>query len=91
MTVRSIIKAAEWALAPETAEGAPAVPLYEAECTTCGDQSRVAEGDQLAPELWAMKHTGLNTTHRTYRAVITSFWRVSPAPGNPLHRGETGR
>ena len=36
---RSIIKAAEWTLGPETAEGGPR-GLYSAECLTCGAQAQ---------------------------------------------------
>jgi hypothetical protein len=86
MTTHTIIRAAEWTLGTETAEGAPRAPLYEAQCTTCGDASDATEGSQIGPELWALKHTGRNPEHRTFRAVITSFWRVDPAPGNPLHQ-----
>ncbi|QHA04617.1 hypothetical protein GQF42_16130 [Streptomyces broussonetiae] len=81
--MRAIIKAAEWTLGPETAEGAPKEPMYEAECLTCEEQSGATDGDLLPAEVWALKHTGLNPTHRTYRAIITSFWRVSPTEGNP--------
>ncbi|WP_172639480.1 hypothetical protein [Streptomyces tailanensis] len=34
---RAIIKAAQWTLGPETAEGAPD-GIYSAECMTCGAQ-----------------------------------------------------
>ncbi|WP_455680651.1 hypothetical protein [Streptomyces flaveolus] len=29
------------------------------------------------------RHTGGHPTHRTYRAMTTSFRRISPAAGNP--------
>ncbi|MEV6316016.1 hypothetical protein [Streptomyces sp. NPDC051776] len=85
----TIIRAADWTLSTETAEGAPREPLYEAECTMCGESSAATEGDRVGPEMWALKHTGANPEHRTYRALITSFWRVAPAPGNPLREEET--
>ncbi|MBX9398715.1 hypothetical protein K4749_35320 [Streptomyces sp. TRM72054] len=86
--MRAIIKAAEWTLGPETAEGAPKGPMYEAECTSCGESSGAKEGESLPAEVWTLKHTGSHPTHRTYRAIITSFWRVSPAEGNPYHESE---
>ncbi|WTB90846.1 hypothetical protein OIE99_22705 [Streptomyces cellulosae] len=76
--MKAIIKAAEWALGPETADGAPKYPLHEAE----------SEGERLSVEVWALKHTGSHPQHRTYRAIITSFWRVEPAEGNPYRELE---
>ncbi|MGP3922997.1 DUF7848 domain-containing protein [Streptomyces sp. 8N616] len=87
MSAHTIIRAADWTLGPETAEGAPREPLHESQCTTCGESSDATEGDRLGPELWALKHTGMHPNHRTFRAVVTSFWRTEPAPGNPLHQG----
>lgn len=89
--MRAIIKAAEWMLGPETAEDAPLEALHEAQCTTCEESSEAAEGDRLPAEIWALKHTGANPTHRTFRAVITSFWRVSPTAGNPFHALEASQ
>ncbi|MEU8604722.1 hypothetical protein [Streptomyces parvulus] len=81
--MRAIIKAAEWMLGPETAEGAPREPMYESDCTSCGESSGATDNEQLPAEVWALKHTGVHPDHRTYRAIMTSFWRVSPAQGNP--------
>ncbi|MGW2706977.1 DUF7848 domain-containing protein [Streptomyces sp. NPDC001340] len=86
--MRAVIKAAEWSLGPETAEGAPKQPIYESECLSCKAQSGGTDGERLPAEIWALKHTGANPTHRTYRAIITSFWRVSPAEGNPYRELE---
>lgn len=79
---RSIIRAAEWTLGAETAEGAPS-GIYSAECVTCGAQALPTDNDRLPVEVWALKHTGLNPTHRQYKATTEAFWRVSPADGNP--------
>ncbi|WP_443048848.1 DUF7848 domain-containing protein [Streptomyces sp. NBC_00328] len=59
--------------------------MYGAECTTCGESSGATDGESLPAEVWALKHTDSHPAHRTFRAIITSFWRVSPAEGNP-HR-----
>jgi hypothetical protein len=61
--------------------------MYEAQCTTCGESSGATEGRRLPAELWAIKHTGERPTHRSFRAMATSFWRITPAAGNPY--GET--
>ncbi|MFC4609706.1 hypothetical protein ACFO9E_18075 [Streptomyces maoxianensis] len=89
--MKSLIKAAEWTLSTDTAQGAPQEPMYESECTTCAESSGATEGSRVHPEIWALKHTGSHPTHRQFRAVITSFWRVSPAEGNPLYDQEAGR
>ncbi|GGX01791.1 hypothetical protein GCM10010353_16740 [Streptomyces chryseus] len=86
--MRAIIRAAEWTLGPDTSEGAPDQPLHDVECTTCGDTSECVAGSRLPAEVWALKHTGMNPDHRGFRAARTTFWRVTPAPGNPLHVDE---
>ncbi len=79
---RTIIKVAEWTLNAETAEGAP-LAIFSAACIECGAESEASDNDRLPVELWALKHTGLNPTHRQYQPKALSFWRVDPAPGNP--------
>ncbi|MFJ2094738.1 hypothetical protein ACIOEW_36620 [Streptomyces sp. NPDC087901] len=82
MAVRSVIRLADWAIGPDRTPGASA-PVYEVECTTCLETSDAYEGP-TSPEDWALAHAGRNPSHRSYRAIITSFLRVTPAPGNPL-------
>jgi hypothetical protein len=82
MGSRVIIKAAEWTLSVETAEGAP-LAIFSVVCMACGEESEAADNDRLPVEVWALKHTGLNPTHRQYQPKVLSFWRVDPAPGNP--------
>lgn len=86
---RTIIKAAEWTLSEETAEGAPR-PIFSVTCIICGAASGAVDNVSLPVEMWALKHTGLNTTHRQYKLMTEWFWRVSPAPGNPLYEHESG-
>ncbi|UUU23559.1 DUF7848 domain-containing protein [Streptomyces sp. DSM 40750] len=81
---RSIIKAADWTLAPETAEGTPQ-GTYSAVCLTCGAESPTPDSERLPAEVWALKHTGLHPRHRQFKARTETFWRVTPAEGNP-HR-----
>ena len=81
---RSIIRAAEWTLGLETAEGAPQ-GIYSAECLTCGAQAQPTDNERLPVEVWALKHTGLNPTHGQFKAMAETFWRVTPAEGNPYH------
>lgn len=82
--IRSVIKAADWELGEETSKGAPR-GIYHAECLTCGAVSKAVDDARLPVKVWALKHTGHNPSHRQYKAVIESFWRVDPAPGNPYH------
>lgn len=85
---RSIITAAEWTLGLETAEEAPK-GIYSAECVTCGAQAQPTDDERLPVEVWALKHTGLNPSHRQFKATVESFWRVTPAPGNPYRAAGT--
>jgi hypothetical protein len=59
------------------------VGRFATSCLACGAESEAADNDRLPVEVWALKHTGLNPTHRQYQPKILSFWRVDPAPGNP--------
>lgn len=79
---RSIIRAAEWTLGAETSEGAP-TGIYSAECITCGARAQPTDNEPLPVEVWALKHTGLNPSHRQYKSMVETFWRVTPAEGNP--------
>jgi hypothetical protein len=80
---RSIIRAAEWTLGPETTEGTSRGIIYSAQCVMCGAQAEPVEDERLPVEVWVLKHTGLNPTHRQYKATAETFWRVTPAKGNP--------
>ncbi|MFD7861889.1 hypothetical protein [Streptomyces sp. NPDC059783] len=79
---RSVIRHADWSIGLATGPDGPG-PVYQMECTACGQVSEAATGKD-SPEVWALRHTGLHTSHRTYRAITTSYCRVTPAPGNPL-------
>ncbi|SFC84621.1 hypothetical protein SAMN05421773_106255, partial [Streptomyces aidingensis] len=37
---------------------------------------------------WALKHTGLNPSHRRFTLHTAQPWLVSPAPGNPYYDRE---
>jgi hypothetical protein len=84
---RSIIKAAEWTLGPETSAGAPA-GIYSAECLSCGSQAQPTDDERLPVEVWALKHTGLNTTHRQFKATLETFWCVTPTGDNPYREND---
>jgi hypothetical protein len=79
---RSIIKAAEWALGAETGEGSPEA-IFSAACLACGAESQPTDNDRLPVEIWALKHTGSNPTHRQFKASAETFWRVTPTGDNP--------
>ncbi|MEU9199396.1 hypothetical protein [Streptomyces sp. NPDC048332] len=83
MSVRSVIRPAEWMIGVDTTPVA-AGPVYEIECTACGQCSDPAE-ERTPPEDWARRHASRNTSHREYRAVIASLVRLTPAVGSPLH------
>ncbi|MEV6393670.1 hypothetical protein AB0M39_02630 [Streptomyces sp. NPDC051907] len=83
---RAVVKLADWTLSVDRTPGASA-PIFELECTRCHEGSGASD-DKGAPEEWALRHTGRHPDHRGYRSVTTAFFRVQPAPGNPLY--ETG-
>jgi hypothetical protein len=91
VSVRTIMRTVKWTLTPDREEGAPQLPLYETQCTTCGESSAdpvddgkappPKEGDKVGPEVWALIHTGKNPSHRGYLGVATTFMRVVPSAG----------
>jgi hypothetical protein len=89
VSTRAVIKAAEWTLSEETAEGAPR-GIFSVACIACGAESLCVDDDRLPVELWALKHTGLNPTHRQFQPRVLGFWRVDPAPGNPFAETSEG-
>ncbi|MFD9486166.1 hypothetical protein ACFWBX_19685 [Streptomyces sp. NPDC059991] len=84
MSPRSVIRYAEWVLGRDTTPGASG-PVYLMECTTCLDASPPADTSD-GPEDWAINHTARYHDHGGFRALVTSFARVTPAPGNPLYK-----
>ncbi|SOD62097.1 hypothetical protein SAMN06297387_104267 [Streptomyces zhaozhouensis] len=87
ITPRSVIKAAEWTLSEETAEGAPRA-IFGVTCVTCAAESGFVDNEPHPIEMWALRHTSLHTGHRLFRLTTEWFLRVDPAPGNPLHDTE---
>lgn len=79
---RSIVKEAHWTLGAETGEGAPQA-IYSAVCVACGVEAPASDNDPALVEVWTLKHTGLNPSHRQYKAMVETYWRVTPAEGNP--------
>ncbi|MFB7086774.1 hypothetical protein [Streptomyces sp. NPDC056296] len=57
--------------------------IYSAVCMDCGTEAPASDSDREPVEAWALKHTGLNPSHRQYKAMVETYWRVTPAPGNP--------
>ncbi|WP_329402766.1 hypothetical protein [Streptomyces melanogenes] len=87
--MRSVIRYAEWTLGADTTPGASA-PIHVMECTTCLDTSPPSD-TRDGPEDWAIRHTARHHDHAGFRAVVTSFGRVTPAPGNPLYEQPSPR
>ncbi|GAB2585497.1 hypothetical protein GCM10027168_17900 [Streptomyces capparidis] len=86
MTPRTILAHANWTLSP-TDEGTPRMTMTVL-CTApdCGRSSSPVVDETAPLEMWAIKHTGLNPTHRAYTFRVDIGWQVQPAEGNP-HRG----
>jgi hypothetical protein len=85
--MRALIKAAEWTLGPETGEGAPQA-IYSAVCIACGAEAPARDNDPVPVEVWALKHTGLNPTHRQFKSMVETSWQVTPAEGNPYRESD---
>jgi hypothetical protein len=47
-------------------------------CIACGAEAEPTDNEPLPVEVWALKHTGLNPTHREYKATVETYWRVAP-------------
>ena len=88
MTARVIIKSAHWALRAGGGEGAPEA-IFIVECMTCHEECDPVDNDRLEVELWALKHTGSNPSHRLFKLRTESYWRTVPAPGNPYREHES--
>ncbi|WP_443044076.1 DUF7848 domain-containing protein [Streptomyces sp. NBC_00322] len=69
---RAVIRFADWAL---TTDKQGSGPVYEAECTTCGESSDAAESKD-EPELWCLRHAGA-LGHTGFRGVTTAFFRAT--------------
>lgn len=72
--MRSIVSYEDWTITPDREPDAEPT-TYEMVCCVCGDGSANAE-DWQAPQDWALRHSGRNPSHHTYREVITRPWRT---------------
>ncbi|MDK1472483.1 hypothetical protein QNO07_03420 [Streptomyces sp. 549] len=74
MSVRAVLRFARWHLAPDREPDAEPV-TFAMECAVCGARSeaRVDFGDV---QQWTFRHAGRNSSHHTYREVITRPWRA---------------
>lgn len=84
MSVRSVFRAVVWTLRRVEENGAPKPTVFRAECMSCDDKSPASVGKRIAPEMWALGHTGKYPSHRDYKAVQSDFWRVCPTGGSDV-------
>ncbi|GGP86026.1 DUF7848 domain-containing protein [Streptomyces melanogenes] len=89
MSRRAVIRYATWALRPDRTPGALTL-VYMMECMTRLDTSETSNAPQ-DPEDWAIRHTARQHDHEKFRALVSSFVRVTPAPGNPLYEKPASR
>jgi hypothetical protein len=68
----AVMRFADWTL---TTDKQGSGPVYEAECTTCGESSDAAENKD-EPELWCMRHAGA-LGHTGFRGITTAFFRAT--------------
>ncbi|MCM1964817.1 hypothetical protein [Streptomyces sp. G1] len=84
MAPRAVIRHAEWNISLDLTADAPA-PGYSLACKSCGEAAPSGP-DRAELEMWALNHTARNHDHRLFCAVTMAQFRVTPAPGNPLHQ-----
>jgi hypothetical protein len=84
IVTRSILRSAEWTLGLDL----PPVGIYSAECLTCGAQAQPTDNARMPVEVWAIRHTGLNPTHRQFKATAETLWRVTPTGDNPYRESD---
>lgn len=75
----TILKGAEWVLAPETGLGVPD-GIYGAQCMLCAEHSGLTDADDRPAMVWSMEHTRAHPDHRQYLVTARRHWRVDPAP-----------
>ncbi|MGP3924515.1 DUF7848 domain-containing protein [Streptomyces sp. 8N616] len=71
MAARSVIRFADWSLSADLSGSGP---IFESECTTCGESSGAADKKE-GPETWCLRHAG-STGHTGFRGITTSFFRA---------------
>lgn len=69
---RAVMRFADWMLSTDRQGSGP---VYEAECTTCGESSDAAESKD-EPELWCLRHAGA-LGHTGFRGITTAFFRAA--------------
>ncbi|WP_405998911.1 hypothetical protein [Streptomyces sp. NBC_00829] len=69
---RTVMRFADWMLSTDKQGSGP---VYEAECTTCGESSDAAERKD-EPELWCLRHAGA-LGHTGFRGITTAFFRAA--------------
>lgn len=68
----AVMRFADWMLSTDKQGSGP---VYEAECTTCGESSDAAENKD-EPELWCLRHAGA-LGHTGFRGITTAFFRAA--------------
>ncbi|MGW0545829.1 ATP-binding protein [Streptomyces altiplanensis] len=69
--VGTVLRFADWTLSPDVSGSEP---INEVECTTCHEAPKPSGRSVL--EEWCLRHAG-RTWHTGFRAITTSFFRVT--------------
>jgi hypothetical protein len=80
MAARAVWRFVDWVL---QVDASGTGPIYEAECTTCGESSGAADSKE-APEVWCLRHAG-RSGHTGFRAATTTFFRATRAETGGAH------
>jgi hypothetical protein len=71
---KAVIRHEQWTLTPDREPDAAPVG-YKMVCAVCGEDSEVSD-EWNEPHLWALKHSGRNPSHLSFRETITRPWRT---------------
>ncbi|MDF4253903.1 MULTISPECIES: DUF7848 domain-containing protein [Streptomyces] len=70
---RSVIRYENWVFVPDQEPDAEPI-MYAMQCAVCDEQS-TASIDYTEGHAWALRHSGRNPSHHTYRELVTRPWR----------------
>ncbi len=71
---RTVIKFCRWTIAPDTEPDAEPT-VYSLQCAVCYQHSGGLDTPEEAQD-WALRHSGRNASHHTYRELIIRPWKA---------------
>ncbi|WP_444972073.1 DUF7848 domain-containing protein [Streptomyces lunaelactis] len=81
-----VMRSAGWTLSIDLSGSGP---IFEAECTSCGEASGPAD-DRAGPEIWCLRHAG-RTGHTGFRGITTAFFRAALEGSSAVSESAAGQ